>query len=114
MRVKQALPLVRLEETSRQIYCGRFPIEGLTGLEFALLSCFVARPWVRMTKSELIQASWPDGGLDFVTDNSLYQIIRGLRQKLVDDQRRYIVSWRGIPEGGYYFQPAGVPRIEEP
>ncbi len=104
--------LVYMHKPNRQIYKGGIPLEGLTGLQYALLVQFLKHPQMRFTKSELILACWPDEySVEGVSDDSLYQIIRGLRHKLQDKQKSYIVSWRGLPEGGYYFQPAGAPQI---
>ena len=98
-------------EASREIYKNGTPLLGLTALQDSVLNFFLRTPWQKHTKSELIDACWPGKyALLGVSDDSLYQIIRGLRHRLDDQEKRYIVSWRGIPEGGYYFQPTGRPR----
>jgi hypothetical protein len=46
-----------------------------------------------------------------VTDDSLYQVIGGLRKKVEPNPASpcYIINWRGQPEGGYQFFPEGRP-----
>ena len=98
-------------EGGREIYKNGIPLLDLTGLQHSVLLFLLRYPWQKHTKTEIIDACWPgEYAVRGVSDDSLYQIIRGLRDKLDDEDKRYIVSWRGVPEGGYYFQPTKHPR----
>ncbi len=69
-------------------------------------------PRARVTKTQLIEGVWPDDTVaDGVMDDALYQVIRGLRRKIEPEpgQPRFVVTWRGRPEGGYQLFPEGRP-----
>jgi hypothetical protein len=60
----------------------------------------------------LIVSAWPDELRQYgVTDQSLYQVILELRKKIEPNwtKPRYLITWRGKPEGGYQFFPEGKP-----
>jgi DNA-binding response OmpR family regulator len=73
----------------------------------------VTHPRVRHTYTDLIEAAWPeDIHREGVSTEALYQLVRGLRRQIesTPSQPRYIVNWRGRPEGGYQCFPEGRPR----
>ena len=80
-------------------------IEPLTPIQRRILAFLIARPGAYLTKSEIINASWPDEVARMgVSDDALCQHICCLRKLLRQySHHRYIVTWRGIPEGGYRF-----------
>jgi DNA-binding winged helix-turn-helix (wHTH) protein/Tol biopolymer transport system component len=64
---------------------------------FAVLAYFVERPGRLVSKTELIEAVWPDAA---VTDNSLIQCVREIRQALDDESEKLI---RTVARRGYVF-----------
>jgi hypothetical protein len=101
-----------LDRNSGELYQGQSPLTNLAPLERELLRFFVAHPLVRHTKTDLILNAWPDEPYPLErSDDSVYQVIRGLRIKVEPDpsKPRYIVTWRGsgAQEGGYQFFPKG-------
>jgi len=101
-----------LDEKTDELYQGQTLLEGLAPLERAVLSFLVRYPRLRHTKTDLILSTWPEElRRQGVTDESLYQVIMGLRKKIEPhpSQPCYIVNWRGKPEGGYQFYPEGRP-----
>jgi hypothetical protein len=101
-------------DTERKvIHQGRDPLNNLSPLENSLLQFLISNPRVRLTYSELIEATWPDDvQIEGVSTEALYQVVRGLRRKVETTISRpqYIVNWRGKPEGGYQCFPEGRPR----
>ena len=71
-----------------------------TPLEFKLLSVFIRRRGVVLSRSQLIDAAWGDG--TFITDRAVDTHIVNLRRKIEEkpDDPRYVVSVRGL---GYRF-----------
>jgi hypothetical protein len=101
-----------LEEKTGAVYQGQSLVQGLTALESGVLSFFVQYPRIRHTKTDVIFNTWPDElRQQGVTDNSLYQVVLTLRRAIepTPSQPRYLVTWRGKPEGGYQFFPEGRP-----
>jgi hypothetical protein len=101
-----------LNEETDELYRGRIPLTNLTPLERAVLVFLTRYPRVRHTKTDLIANAWPDELCrQGITDDSLYQVIRGLRTKIepISSKPRYIITWRGTgaQEGGYQFFPQG-------
>lgn len=100
-------------EQTGEIFKGPRPLRNLTALERSLLIFMIQNPHVQLTKTELIVKAWPNEmhQNEGIRDDSLYQVISGLRRKLGPsaDNRPYIVTWRGVPEGGYQFFPEGQP-----
>lgn len=87
-------------------------VEDLPPLEQSVLAFFVEHPYTRHMHTDIIEAAWPaDAAREGVTNEALYQVIRGLRKKIEPDasQPRYVINWRGTPEGGYQFYPEGRP-----
>lgn len=101
-----------LDEKTGEIYQGQTPLKDLTSLETSVLSFLIRYPRIRHTKTDLIINTWPDElRQKGVTDNSLYQITLTLRKKIEPNptEPRYLITWRGKPEGGYQFFPEGRP-----
>ncbi|MGW8318958.1 MAG: winged helix-turn-helix domain-containing protein [Candidatus Promineifilaceae bacterium] len=101
-----------IDERTHTLYQGRDPLDNLSPLEGSLLSFFVSQPRTRHTYTALIEAAWPeDVSREGVSNEALYQVVRGLRRKIEPDPSRphYIVNWRGFPEGGYQCFPEGRP-----
>lgn len=102
-----------LEPASGALYHGQTVLEGLTPKERALLQFLVEQPRQQHTYTDVIVAAWTeDERYHGVSNDSLYQVVRGLRQKIEPNpaQPVYVVNWRGKPEGGYTFFPEGRPR----
>lgn len=102
-----------LEPTTDALYHGQSLIVELTPKERAVLHFLVQQPRQQHTYTDVIVAAWSeDERYHGVTNDSLYQVVRGLRQKIEPNpaQPVYVVNWRGKPEGGYQFFPEGRPR----
>ncbi len=100
------------EADTSEPYLGRRPLEGLSPLEHKLLRFLVGHPRARHTHSDLIDAVWPaEVSKEGVSNEALYQVVRGLRRKVEPDpsRPRFIINWRGTPEGGYQCFPEGRP-----
>ena len=100
------------DEATQEIHQGQKTIEGLTSLQKSVLSFLVKNPRAPHTKTDLIINTWPDELRDKgVSDDALYQVIGSLRQKIEPKsaEPRYLITWRGRPEGGYKFFPEGKP-----
>ena len=103
---------VWLDENTGNIFQGNEELNELRPLERAMLLFFVQNPHRQHSKTDLIEAVWPDDvHRDGVTDDSLYQVVRGLRKKIEPNPSKptYVVSRRGQPESGYQFYPQGQP-----
>ncbi len=101
-----------LDKDTEELYQGQRRIEDLAPLERELLQFLLRYPRLRHTKTDLIVNAWPDELRKMgVTDDSLYQVIAGLRKKIEPIPARpcYILNWRGKPEGGYQLFPEGRP-----
>ncbi|KAA3664612.1 MAG: winged helix family transcriptional regulator [Chloroflexi bacterium] len=92
-----------LHADTGEFFIGSKPIEGLTPIQRGILTIMLDRVGVYLTKTDIINAAWPDDiAREGVSDDALFQQMSSLRKRL----RRYnaqpfIVTWRGIPEGGY-------------
>ncbi len=103
---------VWLDGATGELHLGQTPLTSLTPLERDLLRFLVEHPQVLHTKTALILNAWPDDPYPLErSDDSVYQVIRGLRAKIEPDpsKPRYIITWRGASgrEGGYRFYPEG-------
>ena len=101
-----------IDEETAELWQGPSIISTLTNLERKALAYLLARPRLRVSKTELIEGVWPeDVTKDGVMDDALYQVVRGIRCKIETDPSRpcYLVTWRGRPEGGYQLFPDGRP-----
>ena len=76
---------------------------------FAVLVYLVERPGRLVSKTELIEAVWPDVA---VTDNSLVQCVREIRRAVNDEAEQLI---RTVARRGYVFTaPVATPMIQFP
>ena len=103
---------VWLDKQTGEVYQGQSHLRDLAPLERAVLHFLLQHPRIRHTKTDLIVNAWPDKlRQQGVTDDSLYQVITGLRKKIepLPSKPCYIVNWRGHPEGGYQLFPEGRP-----
>lgn len=111
--VKRGLGRIWQKELTGELFQGNRHIEGLRPLEEALLTFLVNHPYQFHTKSEIIRPVWPEGThIEGVTDDSLYQAVRGVRQKIepkTAESHVYLLTKRGVEEGGYQFFPEGYP-----
>ena len=101
-----------LDEESQQIYQGQHAFTDLAPKEHAVLRCLLQQPNVRHTYTDLITSAWNAAErYHGVTNDSLFQVVRSVRQKIEADPSRphYLVNWRGKPEGGYLLYPEGRP-----
>lgn len=103
------------DDLTGNVYQGKVLVENLAPLESAILQFLYKHPYIRHTHTALIEAAWPDDVLkEGVSTEALYQTIRGIRKKIEPEPAipRYIINWRGQPEGGYQFFPEGRPTAE--
>ena len=110
----RGLGRIWLDEVTGQAYQGKTPILELSPLERSVLHFLIQQPYLRHTKTDLIVNTWPDElRRQGVTDDSLYQVIAGLRKRIepIPSRPCYVVNWRGRPEGGYRFFPEGRPNV---
>jgi len=104
---EQALGRIWWDEQSNTFWQGSSQLD-LSPQQQAILRYFMENAHRRLTKTDLIMHLWPDEWED-VDETRLYTLVRQLRRKLDPrpTQPRYIVNWRGTPEGGYQFFPEG-------
>lgn len=103
-----------LDEKTGELFQDQTPLTGLSPLAREVLIFLIQHPFQRHTKTDLIVNAWPDElRRNGVTDDSLYQVVKELRKKIEPDpgQPRYLLTWRGRPEGGYQFFPEGRRRF---
>jgi hypothetical protein len=101
-----------LQAATDTVYQGEAAVDDLSPLEGMLLRHLLAHPYTRHTHTALIEAAWPEDTLRAgVSTEALYQVVRGLRRKIEPQpsRPRYIINWRGTPEGGYCCFPEGRP-----
>lgn len=102
-----------LDRKTNILYQDKNPLDRLTPLEGALLTFFVRNPRKRHTYTDLMEAAWPEDEVyeTGIAPDRLYQVIKELRRKIEPSppKWRYIINWRGRPEGGYQFFPEGRP-----
>jgi hypothetical protein len=101
-----------LDESTETLYQGHTPLEQLSPKERTVLEFFVKHPRRRHSYTDVIVSAWSDEErYHGVTNDSLFQVVRGLRQKIEPNPATpvYVVNWRGKPEGGYLFFPEGRP-----
>jgi DNA-binding winged helix-turn-helix (wHTH) protein len=103
---------ILVDPKTDSLFQGKIPLSSLSPLERNLLFFLVSHPRSRHTHTELIEAVWSETvNKEGVSTEALYQTVRGLRRKIepVPSKPRYVVSWRGAPEGGYQCFPEGRP-----
>jgi hypothetical protein len=109
----QALGRVWMDKYE-QIYQGRKLLD-MQGLQKRILVFFIKHPYQQHLHSIIIDNAWPeDECRDGIKPEALQTQIKELRRKIEPDPPnfRYIVLWRGKPEGGYTFYPEGRPRAD--
>jgi hypothetical protein len=111
--VQRGLGRIWQRELTGELFQGSQRLDGLSPLEEALLTFLVRHPYKFHSKSEIIRHVWPaDIHFEGVTDDSLYQVIRGVRQQIepkTAESHVYLLTKRGVDEGGYQFFPEGCP-----
>ncbi len=106
---------IYLDEITEQICQGDAIIQNLAPLESKLLHFLLKYPNKPHTYTVLGDEIWPDDEDESEKNytyrrNDLQMLVSGLRKKIeVASSPRYIVNWRGNPEGGYRFFPEGQP-----
>ena len=93
------------DQKTQRFFHGRNPLKKLSLRALKALTFFAQSPHTPLTKDELIEYIW---GEAFIGHDSVYQVIRELRQALESDPKKpvYIVTW---PRVGYIFRPEGKP-----
>jgi hypothetical protein len=111
--VQRGLGRIWQRKLTGELFQGSQRLDGLSPLEEALLTFLVHHPYKFHTKSQIIQHVWPaDIHFEGVTDDSLYQVVRGVRQQIepkTAESHVYLLTKRGVDEGGYQFFPEGCP-----
>lgn len=100
---------------SGALWQGTTLLDPMPNLERRLLDYLLDHARARLAKSDLIEGVWPDEALEAgVMDDTLYQVVKSLRRRIEPDaaRPRYLVTWRGRPEGGYQFFPEGSPVVQ--
>jgi hypothetical protein len=100
-----------LKEKTREVFQGNKPVPDLAPMEQAVLEFFIKNSQKRLTYSDLIEGAWHEFDAEGVRTDAVYQVVRGIRKVVEPEpsEPRYIVNWRGKPEGGYQFFPEGRP-----
>ncbi len=95
-------------ENDDTYYQGNQPLDDLSPRAEAALAYFLAHPYKKCEKDQLIEHIWET---PHVTDDSIYQVIRELRRTLEPDARNpcYIFNHRSLRGGRYQFFPEGRP-----
>ena len=73
---------VRIDTRSGIVYASGEPVE-LTPLEYRLLLIFASNRGVLLSRSQILESIWDEGG-SFVEDNTLTVYVKRLRDKLKD------------------------------
>ena len=84
-------------------FVGAQEVEKLSPLQRRLLEVFLENPNTYLTKTKIIEAAWPaEVARIGVSDAALQRQISSLRRLLETySNQELIMTWRGIPEGGY-------------
>ena len=98
-----------LDEKTGLFYCDDEPIPSFSPLDAAILTHLLRHPEQRQTYTEIIFAAWPDTNCGGVSTDCLYQAVRRIRRQIepIPSRPRYLLNWRGRPEGGYLIFPTG-------
>lgn len=100
-----------VDETTKNIYQGQHLIDGLTALQYEILSFLIKNSRIKHTRDDVIDNAWPEGDhREGVTANALQAHIASIRKIIEPNpaQPRYLITWHGRP-GGYQFFPEGRP-----
>lgn len=104
---------IRLEGKGQILYQGLTRVQSLSPQEEQLLRFLIKHPYERHTYTMLIDQVWSEdeAGKIGITPTNLQQLVSHVRKKIEvnSSDPRYIISWRGVPEGGYQFYPEGRP-----
>lgn len=97
---------VWFNEEDDTFYQGERPLEMLSPRAEAALQFFLANAYKKCDKDQLIAHVWET---PYVTDDSVYQVIRELRRMIEPDSRRpcYLLNHRSLRGGRYQFFPEG-------
>jgi hypothetical protein len=100
---------LRYDEDQGAVYQGRRLVDDLSPQETAVLRFLLRHPHQRHSHNDLLDGAWPDG--TFVSQDALYQAIRGIRKKVEPNSSlpNYVITWRSQTDGGYQLFPEGRP-----
>lgn len=102
---------IRFDPASGFFYQGERVIENLTPLEANILKYLIAAPYKRFTYTQIAEAWAIEEHYEGISTGAISKHVSNLRQKIepFPGEPRYVINWRGTPEGGYYFVPEGAP-----
>ncbi len=108
-----------IDGVTRNIMQGETSLSPLPPQEDTLLRFFIEHPYKRHTYTTLIEVVWADeiiegdDGRNYVArgKEDLQPLVLKVRKKIEisSSEPRYIINWKGKPEGGYQFYPEGRP-----
>jgi prepilin-type processing-associated H-X9-DG protein len=110
---KNVLKRIWQNKHTGHFYRSLEPLPHFSPLEESILGHLLNHANQRQTYSQIIAAGWPDEVRDGVSNDCVYRAIRDIRKKIEinPSQPRYLLNWRGRPEGGYVLYLDGhVPR----
>lgn len=101
---------LHLDQKTEEIYQGLTPLPNLQPLEYNLLRFLIEHPYKRHTHSDLISAIWSCDQDDYQKSH-VQALVRTLRKRIevASSNARYLLNWKGHPEGGYQLYPEGRP-----
>lgn len=104
---------LHLDQKTDEIYQGLTPLSTLQPLEYNLLRFLIEHPYKRHTHTDLISAVWSRDENDYqgIDKSHVQALVRTLRKKIevASSNARYLLNWKGYPEGGYQLYPEGRP-----
>ena len=102
---------LRLDQKTEEIYQGLTPWRTLQPLEYNLLRFLIEHPYKRHTYTDLITAVWSEDENETRTKTDVQSLARTVRKKIevASSNARYLLNWKGYPEGGYQLYPEGRP-----
>lgn len=97
---------VWFNEKNDTYYQGQRPLECLSPRAEAALDFFLQHPQKKCEKDLLIAHVWET---PYITDDSVYQVVRELRRELEPNSRKpcYLLNHRSLRGGRYQFFPEG-------
>lgn len=113
--IQTEIERIWLHGQTGEFYFNTQPIEGLSPLQRRILAYLLDQPAVYLTKTEIINGAWPTGIVrSGVSDDALFHQMSVLRKILRQySSHRFIVTWRGIPEGGYRLLSNGISQMDK-